>query len=170
MPDEPDQRRMFEQCIDQLGPAMYRVAFRLTGCASTAGDLVQESFVQAWQGLESLNDLRKMRSWMFSILRNQHCKQLRRTTRERTAESAVFSGLPAPAGSSRHEEQELLQFALDRLDDGHKLPLLLNVMEDLSVEEIAESMDLPPGTVMSRLHRGRKKLKAIIDRQLRTNT
>ena len=107
---------------------------------------------------------------MFSILRNQNAKSKRRRRREQELTEPMIADLADRSPVSRDEIQTQLRQALDRLDDEQKLPLLLVSMEGLSVDEAAEALDLPRGTVLSRLHRGRKRLKEIMTRQMGRET
>ncbi len=171
---DEEKKRLFEHCVADHHAAMYRVALRLTGCTNAARDLVQEAYLQAWSGLEGLRDPQRMTSWLFAILRNQHLKRVRREGRNRPLREQDLQNLsdhhPASSrtysGTVPQETIDQVQTAVEQLDDDHKWPLLLHVMEELSVQEVATALELPPGTVMSRLHRARKKLKAIIERQI----
>ena len=71
MPADLQSRELFERCISQHADSLYRVAFRLSGRRELAEELVQETYLNAWNGIESLSDVSKMRGWMFAILRNQ---------------------------------------------------------------------------------------------------
>ena len=159
MPEEVQKRRLFEQCVNRHADSMYRVAFRLTGTADLAGELVQETFLNAWRGLDSLQDPEKMRSWMFSILRNQYRKSMRAVSRARQIAAGSLDTLTDRAPGELSDESERVQQALNSLDDQHRFPLLLVTMEGLSVDAVAEMLDVPRGTVLSRLHRGREKLR-----------
>lgn len=159
MPSSTDRRRQFEQCVDEHSPALYRVAWRMTGCESTASDLVQETFLQAWRGLESLRDAGRMRSWLFGILHNQYLKSVRSVRRMKPMDGVDLHHLATPM-SETDADGELLQQALNRLDDDHRLPLLLHLMEELPVAKVARLLELPEGTVASRISRARKKLQA----------
>ena len=166
MASEQESRFRFEQCVESCADSLYRVAFRLTGDSTLASELVQETFLNAWQNLESLRDPERIRGWMFSILRNQYSKLVRKESR---SGASLSHDVVAPAERSeeqRDDVSEQVQQAIDGLDDKHKLPLLLVAMEQLSVDEAARVLDLPRGTVLSRLHRGRQKLKSILERQL----
>lgn len=164
MPAEPQHQELFESCVDQHADSMYRVAFRLTGDRELASELVQETYLQAWKGLDSLRDKSRMRSWVFGILRNQYTKLLRKLpkatqlSRPESVESSLLNQTEPEA------TREIVQKAISQLDDKHKLPILLVSMEGMSVEAAGEVLDVPRGTVLSRLHRGRKQLKTIIER------
>ena len=78
MANKTDSQTQFEECVSTCAESMYRVAFRLTGNQTLASELVQETYLNAWKSLDSLKDNNRMRSWMFSILRYQYTKLLRR--------------------------------------------------------------------------------------------
>lgn len=162
MPQSP--QALFEECVDRHADSLYRVAFRLMGDRDLAQELVQESFLQAWQNLAALRDPNRMRGWLFSILRNQYGKRMRTETRWQTLPPEQVGTLTNPPANSTGDLQSALQEALHQLEDHHKLPLLLVAMEGLSTAEAAEVLELPPGTLLSRLHRGRQKLKEILVR------
>ncbi len=161
MADPKQNREHFEACVDTCADSLYRVAFRLTGNATLAGELVQETYLNAWLGVDSLHDVSRMRSWLFSILRFQYTKLLRREGKfgERVSD---LDALPSPNQSRPNQVVDRVQAAMQQLPEMHKLPLLLVAMEGLSVEEAASSLNIPRGTVLSRLHRGRQKLKEIL--------
>lgn len=95
--------QLFELAVDENADAMYRVAWRLTGEQQWATDLVQETYLQAWQGLGSLRDRTRLRSWMFGILHRQYLKQLRNKTRIRFASFDESSIPPVESGGSESE-------------------------------------------------------------------
>lgn len=162
MSDQRQIRRLFEQCIEQHADSLYRVALRLMGNRDLADELIQETYLNAWRGLESLKDETKMRGWLFAILRNQYTKILRSTSKTTQLPTTIPIEEVALARSEdavQVEQQYRVQTAIDRLPDSQKIPTLLIVMEGLSVEEAAAVLSIPRGTVLSRLHRGRAKLK-----------
>jgi RNA polymerase sigma-70 factor (ECF subfamily) len=156
-------KERFEQCVEQCADSMYRVAFRLTGNATLATELVQECYLAAWKNIDSLKDAEKMRGWMFSILRNQYSKLVRSEKKvPQLCEGSMDEIVPASDRDSKSmvtEKVDFVQRALACMDDKFRLPILLVSMEGLSVESAAEALGLPRGTVLSRLHRGREKLK-----------
>ena len=163
MPETSSLQTLFQQCVDQHAESIYRVAFRLTGNRDTAGELVQETYLQAWKGLATLNDPKRMRSWLFGILRNQSTKMNRAVRGERPL---LDEPLTQNQSSNRNDQQELVQDAIAQLEPMFQLPLLLVSMEGIPAEEAAEILEIPRGTVLSRLYRGRKKLKKILEPQL----
>lgn len=154
---DPDRQQIFESCVDQCADSMYRVAFRLLGDANLAQELVQETYLNAWKSIGQLRETDRMRAWMFSILRNQYTKLLTRETRAPQPQEEMQSVPAAPPAD--HATRDAVQQAIEELDEKHKLPVLLVSMEGLSVDQAAEILDVPRGTVLSRLHRGRAKLK-----------
>ncbi|MEM7477234.1 MAG: RNA polymerase sigma factor [Planctomycetota bacterium] len=163
MPQEAEYRQDFEDCVHDCADSLYRVAFRLTGEASAAQDLVQETYLNAWKGIKTLESKARMRAWVFAILRNQYSKYLRQEKKISTHSSNVDS-LMAQTTSTPQIPDEI-QKAIDKLDDKHKLPLLLMTMEGLTADETATALDIPRGTVLSRVARAKDKLR----RTLSTN-
>ena len=164
MDERTNPREQFELCVRECADSMYRVAFRLTGNRTLANELVQETYFQAWKNIESLKDRARMKGWLFSILRNQQSKLLRK---ERNHRADPFVDLPME--NDRSETEDLVQFAIGQLEESSRLPILLVVMEGVSVNEAAEILDVPRGTVLSRIHRGKDKLKRIIESQANKN-
>lgn len=163
MQDHSDLRKLFEACVESCSESMYRVAWRMTGDAGTAEELVQETFSQAWQKIDSLRDSTKMRSWLFAILRNQSLKAFRK--KRPTASLAVESVVDHRLESGKNEQADIVQRAIEQLNDNQRLPILLVSMEGLSVDEASEILNIPRGTVLSRMHRGRQRLKEIIEKE-----
>lgn len=165
MPRNSPLQRQFESAVDQYADSLFRVAFRLTGQQDRAVDLVQETYLQAWRGLESLRDPAKLRGWMFGILRNQYLKSIRQEVRMTALANERMDELAGPAPVPQGEARELIQTALEQLDDEQRMPIVLVAMEGIAVDEAAEILGLPRGTVLSRLHRGRQRLREIVERQ-----
>ena len=161
MPESAQLRQLFEACVEQNADAMFRVAFRLTGQRDFADELVQESYMQAWKNIHSLKNEAAMRGWLFAILRNQYTKLLRR---RRPSEPLTETHLVATDDSDTEKQdvKDCVQSALKHLDDDHKFPVLLVSMEGLTVKAAAEILNIPKGTVLSRLHPARQKLKTIL--------
>ena len=167
MPQESDPRKLFDKCVAACADSMFRVAFRLTSNNATAEDLVQQAYTEAWKSIDSLRDTKRMRSWLFAILRNQYLKSCRQNYPVAIdgLESVVDSG----SGIDERQHQiDMIQNAIQQLDEDHKLPILLVSMEGLSVEEASAILSVPKGTVLSRMHRGRIRLKEVIERQQST--
>lgn len=157
---EPDIQQIYEDCVESCADSLYRVAYRLTGNPALANELVQETYLAAWKNLASLTDPGKMRSWMFAILRNQYTKLIRKESKAAKASELAFD-VPQQM-SSENESIDRVQQAIARLPENHRLPILLVAMEGLSVDDAAGVIGIPKGTVLSRLHRARQKLKELL--------
>lgn len=141
--------------------ALYRYALGLTGAPGDAEDLTQQTFLVAQQKLAQLRDVATAKSWLFTILRNAYLKSFRKPA-PLTAGS-IDLDLNAIAEDLPEElwiDSERLQAALDELPSEFKVVLLMFYFEDLSYREIADQLDLPAGTVMSRLSRAKGRLRA----------
>jgi RNA polymerase sigma-70 factor (ECF subfamily) len=174
------RKRQFEQCVDQHHSGLYRVALRLTGREALATELVQETYLQAWRGLASLRDDDRMRAWLFAILRRQFLKTLGRSVEwlatdlgsdGKNADDSVDAAwleqqVAVPDSTQQTEQSDLIQWAVSQLDVRYRFPVVLQLMEDMSVEEIGQALDLPQGTVLSHLHRGKKQLREILLREM----
>ena len=163
MANETELQQQFEKCVDECADSLFRVAFRLTGNRTLASELVQETYLNAWKNIAGLNDAEAMRGWLFAILRNQYSKLIRKESRS-TPTSEHLDSI-AVAEKRVDQTADMVQEAVASLDEIHRLPLLLVSMEGLTVEETAKILDVPRGTVLSRLHRARQKLKQILMRE-----
>jgi RNA polymerase sigma-70 factor (ECF subfamily) len=142
---------------------MFRVARRLTGCSGEAEDLVQETYVQAWRKIDTLRDVDRMRSWMFAILRNQYLKSIRKKKPVATEDVQNIEDIGSSTEKGNRGPADIVQQALLQLEEDQRLPILLVSMEGMSAEEASEVLGIPRGTVLSRMHRGRNRLKEIIE-------
>lgn len=139
---------------------LYRVALRLCREKTKAEDLVQETFLQAWRSFERFELGTNLRAWLYKIMFNvyysgQRRDRLRLMPVEETIAETLAYDPPTP---QKLTEQEVLD-ALEQLPRDFQIPIVLADVEELSYREIADVMEIPIGTVMSRLHRGRKMLR-----------
>ena len=169
------------QTIEIEMDVLYRVALRLTKSKSDAEDLVQETCMRAWRGRRSLSNQDKLKSWLFRILRNTWIDKIRKAGRRPmlveltpTLELAADEYPPCPPSDITDREQlegcldqEIIS-ALDDLNEDERLSLLYHTLADMSYLEIAETLECPLGTVMSRVHRGRVKLRDHLANYART--
>lgn len=144
--------------VEQFYSPVYRFAYRLSGQASDAEDLAQQAFMDAQRKLDTLRDPEKVRPWLFMIVRNLYRRKLRDQKPDRMVTLECVAEPPAEASRAPLDD-EGLQLALDSLSEEFRTVLLLFYFEDLSYREIAERLDLPIGTVMSRLSRGKQHLR-----------
>lgn len=144
-------------------PGLYRVAMWLVRDRTEAEDLVQETFIQALQSFHRYEQGTNCRAWLVTIMYHTNSKRRRAAStlklvpdvEERIAETVAFEP-PTPQGIT---EDEVLH-ALERIPSTFQEVVVLSDVEDMTYKEIAEALAIPVGTVMSRLHRGRKLLRA----------
>jgi RNA polymerase sigma-70 factor (ECF subfamily) len=159
--EQRQQSAEFEQAALPLADQLFRVALRVCRDYAKAEDLVQEAYLQAWRSFHRFELGTNLRAWLYKIMFNVYYNQQRRERlqllplEETIAETLAFD----PPTPQHLTEEEVLQ-ALERLPREFQLPVVLADIEELSYREIAEAMQTPLGTVMSRLHRGRKLLRA----------
>ncbi len=156
----PGSRRTVERLVDEYYASLYRYAFRLTGSAADAEDLTQEAFCAAQANLHQLRDPARVKSWLFSILRNAYLHRARgeRTRRVIPLDDLAEVAEPVPDPLPEIDPDQLRE-ALMELPEGFRTPLVLFYFEDFSYRDIAAQMDLPLGTVMSRLARAKAFLR-----------
>jgi RNA polymerase sigma-70 factor (ECF subfamily) len=150
----------FQRLVDDHYAALYRYAYRLSGTADAADDLSQEAFCKAQAQFAQLRDPARAKAWLFSILRNAYLHRLRaeRQHREVPLEWAQTVAKDAP-GPMPEVDPQRLQELLNGMPEGFRTPLILFYFEEFSYRDIAEQMDLPMGTVMSRLARAKAQLR-----------
>jgi RNA polymerase sigma-70 factor, ECF subfamily len=157
----PGNQRRMQQLVDEHYAVLYRYAYRLAGSAADAEDLTQEAFCKAQLNLGQLRDPDRGKSWLFRILRNAYLHRVRAEKNQRCISLPDLNDLPARSpGPSLPVEPEHLQEALNELSEGFRTPVILYYFEDFSYRDIALQMDLPLGTVMSRLARAKAHLRA----------
>jgi RNA polymerase sigma-70 factor, ECF subfamily len=132
----------------------------LAGSAAEAEDLTQETFCKAQLSLGQLRDQDRAKSWLFRILRNAYLHRLRAAKHQPTVPLDGVGDLPERLPEPLPEvDGELLQQALAELPEVYRTPIILYYFDDFSYRDIAEQMDLPIGTVMSRLARAKAHLR-----------
>jgi RNA polymerase sigma-70 factor (ECF subfamily) len=172
--DDPALRERFERDVLPLLPSLYGAAMRLTRNPSDAEDLLQETYLRAYRGFGGFQEGTNLKAWLYRILTNSYINTYRKKQREPQTVSGpedldewyLYDRLGGRNVESSAEEAVLDQIpdqavkdAVESLPERFRLPVLLADVEGFSYKEIAEIMDTPIGTVMSRLHRGRKALE-----------
>lgn len=159
MQDDPTQERQLLTWV----PRLRRYARALAGNRDDADDLVQDTLERAWAKSGLWAGVADMRAWLFSLMHNLHVDGIRRpklatvTMDDDTPEVAI-----APTQGERLAVLDL-QAALDLLPIEQKEVVLLVALEDMAYAEIATTLGIPVGTVMSRLSRGRERLRALLE-------
>jgi len=170
-----DKTKFSDQSMQYMD-ALYTAAMRLTHNAADAEDLVQETYLKAYRAYGGFEEGTNLRAWLYRILTNTFINNYR-SKKRRPDETDIdeiedlylyrrLGGLEA-AAAGRSAEEELLDWftdaevkeAVEALPEQFRMAVLLSDVEGFSYKEIAEILDIPIGTVMSRLHRGRKALQ-----------
>ncbi len=150
----------FEALVNAYAADLYRYGFWLCRNRAQAEDLVQETFMRAWKGLDKLKDSKASKAWLFTILRREHARHYSRPSLDLVSmdemdyESQHFAA-PGNDGAADIEFSQVL----DALPQDYREPLLLQALGGYSCEEIAGIMQIKPGAVMTRLFRARQKLR-----------
>ena len=170
-----DQATFAEQAMEHM-PSLYTAALRMTRNPADAEDLVQETYLKAYRGFGGFAEGTNLKAWLYRILTNTYINRYRQQKRrpdetdlDEIEDFSLFhrlGGLEAVA-AGRSAEDELMDLfpeqevkdAVESLPEQFRLAVLLADVEGFSYKEIADILDIPIGTVMSRLHRGRKALQ-----------
>ena len=145
----------------ELIPRLRRYARALVGDRATADDLVQDTLERAWAKLHLYRRGTDLRAWLFTVMHNVHVNKVRATRATETLEDEM------PELAQRAAQGDALMVrdldrAIARLPDEQRSVLLLVTLEDMSYDEVARTLGIPIGTVMSRLSRARDKLRAMM--------
>jgi RNA polymerase sigma-70 factor (ECF subfamily) len=177
------QRAEFEATALPLMGPLYRAAVRLTRNPRDAEDLIQETFLKAFRFFHRYEPGTNLKAWLFKILTNTFVNNYRKKSRERdalgvpendgalehTATAEAWGHLPGPEDTFfQMSLSDEVKRAIDELPVDFRMAVVLRDLEDFTYQEIAEIMDCPMGTVMSRLYRGRRLLqKRLYDHAVR---
>jgi RNA polymerase sigma-70 factor (ECF subfamily) len=172
-------RAQFTQDAMQHAGQLYSAAMRMTRNRADAEDLVQETYLRAYKGFHGYEEGTNLRAWLFRILTNTYIntyrskqRRVQETELNDVEDLYLYRRISNVDQASRSAEDTLFDLftddevkaALEALPENFRMPVLLADVEEFSYKEIAEMLDIPIGTVMSRLHRGRKAMqKALAD-------
>jgi RNA polymerase sigma-70 factor, ECF subfamily len=159
----------FDDLVRQYQRLLFGIAYWWTGSRIDAEELAQEAFFQAYRSRSSLREIEAVKGWLVGILRHCYAQMCRKghsrmeipldEVMEKSGETIDLRS----DGADPHDFLALRQ-ALERLDERHRLPLVLFYFQELSYREIAEALELPLGTVMSQLFRARQLLHESLTR------
>ena len=160
-----DSPPSFEQIVDAHYQGLFRFAVSMCRSEATAQDLVQQTFLQWARKGHMLRDASKVKTWLYTTIYREWLSIARK---EKKHEQVEFE--PDLHGAAQNGDEDesprvdgiTLQKALDQLDPTYRAPLVLFYLKELSYREIAESLGIPIGTVMSRLSRAKDHLRSII--------
>ncbi len=157
--DDDRCARSLSELVEQNYALLYRYAYRLTGSVADAEDLTQHTFLTAQAKWDQLREPMCAKAWLCAIVRNTYLKSLRRRN---GAVLVSLDNIAEPTETFPENavlDREALQNALNELPEEFRTTLILFYFEEFSYKEIAEQMDVPLGTVMSRLARGKLHLR-----------
>ena len=164
----------FERDAMQYAPQLYSAALRMTRNPTDAEDVVQETFLKAYRAYDSYTEGTNLKAWLYRILTNTYINKYRKAQRRPSEvelgelqDLYLYKRLGEASGASPSAEADMLDAfvdtdvieALESLPETFRMPVLLADVDGFSYTEIAEILDVPIGTVMSRLHRGRNALQ-----------
>ncbi len=156
----------FETLVDAYYQPLYRFGYSLAKNPERAADLVQQTFVKWAEKGHQLKDRSKAKSWLFTTLYREHLSQARRASRFSDQELEEVKGPDIPSFEPNTERQldgKRAVALLGQLDENFRAPLTLFYLKEHSYKEIAAILDIPIGTVMSRIARGKGQLKGLME-------
>ncbi|UIZ92630.1 sigma-70 family RNA polymerase sigma factor [Corynebacterium sp. CNCTC7651] len=176
MPDTDLKTRFTEEAMPLLDQ-LYGGALRMTRNPQDAEDLVQETYLKAYNAFDSFTPGTNLKAWLYRIMTNTYINSYRKkqrrplvTSAEDVTDSQLYTSSSHDSTGLESAEVEALKLmpnsriseALNALNEDYRMVVYYADVEGLAYKEIAEVMDIPLGTVMSRLHRGRKQLREML--------
>ena len=163
---EPDELT-FESIVSAYYQPLYRFGYSLAKNEHEASDLVQQTFLTYGEKGDGLRDKSKVKSWLFTTLYRDFLRRKKKNERIDHYEPEMLetAGGSVDPQARRSMDANLAVAALDEVDEVYRQPLTLFYLKDLAYKEIAEVLDIPIGTVMSRLARGKQQLRAAFQRK-----
>jgi RNA polymerase sigma-70 factor, ECF subfamily len=151
-----------ERLVADHHQAVYQYAYRLTGSVQDAEDLAQQVFLIAQRKIDQLRNADAAGSWLFAILRNCFLKDRQRRRPALAGDLELDVDLVPQAAAADEPDGDELQNALNRLPDAFRLVVAMFYFEECSYREIADQLEMPIGTVMSRLARAKGHLRSLM--------
>lgn len=160
------QQKQQLQKIEALRPLLFRVAVSWCNDEMLADDIVQDALTKAIQNIAQLKDQDALKSWLFTILNNQWREYLRRNRPCVDIDELVFIADSTPElDEERQQTCNQVRLAIAELPLSQRQTITLVDLEDMSYQEVAKALDVPIGTIMSRLNRARKALLLKLEHQ-----
>lgn len=167
-------RADFERDAMEFAPQLYSAALRMTRNPADAEDVVQETYLKAYRGYDSFTAGTNLKAWLYRILTNTYINKYRKAQRRpnevelgELQDLYLYQRIGEQSGATESAERMALDMfvdddiieAIEDLPENFRMPVIYADIEGFTYKEIAEILDIPIGTVMSRLHRGRKALQ-----------
>ena len=165
MSDHPEVN--FDEIVSAYYQPLYRFGYSLAKNEHEASDLTQQTFFIYAEKGNSLRDKTKIKSWLFTTLYREFLRRRRKDQRIDNYEPEILEAAGGSVEPDIHRslDRNLALEALDEVDEVYRQPLILFYIKDLAYREIAEVLDVPIGTIMSRLSRGKSQLRDIFKRK-----
>lgn len=162
--NEKEKLETYNKMVKDHYKSLFRYAYNLTNSEAIAEDILQETFIRAWNALESLNEMEKAKSWLITILRREN---FRRVKKEKVNETDNYENfdfiLEDKTNLEENLDKNIILKTIQELKESYSEPLLLQTMLGMTVEEIAEELNLNENTVSTRIFRG----KALLTKRLK---
>lgn len=162
----------FEEIVTLFQQRLYQVCYRMLGNAQEAEDIAQEAFVRAYVNIHTYDQKRKFSTWLYRIATNLCIDRIRKKKPDYYLDATVpgtdglnmYSQIAATGDLpeeeiERMETQDRVQYEISKLPDKYRTVIILRYMEELPLQEISDILELPLGTVKTRVHRGREALR-----------
>ena len=157
----------FDELVRQWEGRLGYFVRRLVATEEDAWDVLQQTWMKVFKGIGSLNDPQRLPTWLYQIARCTAMSHWRSHHRDqaRIEENADLAEFAAPEDAHRFEDAERVHLALGRVSLAHREVLTLYFLEDLSLEQMADVLDIPLGTVKSRLCYAKRALRDVLERE-----
>jgi RNA polymerase sigma-70 factor (ECF subfamily) len=154
---------LYRGLVSKHAQELRQYALRLCrGRAEDADDLVQDTYQEAWRSIAQLRDASKARGWLFQILRHRCARVVRDEIRRQRLEVVASDLAPTEVAPDDFVNRNAICHAVDQLDERFRVPLLMLLVEGLTCQEIADELDIPLGTALSRIHRARSTVRELL--------
>jgi RNA polymerase sigma factor (sigma-70 family) len=159
--------RALEELVRQWEDRLFYYVRRLVGTEADAWDVLQQTWMKALTAIKRLDNPRSLPAWLYRIARCTAASHWRGHYRADACreEDADLGQLAAPEEELHFDDAEQVHFGLSRISLAHREVLTLHFLDDLSLDEMAEVLDVPPGTVKSRLYYAKRALQAVLEQQ-----
>lgn len=154
------EKNQFVELVLEAEPTLFHVAFSILHHEQDCADAVQEAVVKAYEQRDTLKKTAYFKTWLVRIVMNECYQILRKRKRQIPSEEVLQND--RKLGTYVKEDYLDLYRAIARLNEKDKICILLYYMEDFTIAQIAQTLDIPSGTVKSRLNRARKQLKVML--------
>lgn len=166
--NEKQKREIYEDLHTKYGKDLYRYAYKLTSKKDQAEDILQESWLRAWTGIESIKDMNSVKSWLLTIVKREFLRKLE--TQKRLKEDSLTDNdylIPSSVDLDIKSELNDVLKVIMMLEEDYKEVLLLQTVYGFKTREISEKLGVNENTISTRLFRGRKQLKELLSKKLK---